>query len=148
MAGQSERPLKRKPSAARTVVRQTAVRRVLRPHHWAALLYPPLCAVLLDERYAAAVGFLTVLLFALYGWDKRSARNGGRRVPENTLHLLALLGGWPGAWLARPFFRHKTAKQPFCALFYLTVAANIAVLCWAAYSGGMPDWTADWRRGF
>ena len=37
--------------------------------------------------------------------------------PERTLHLLALLGGWPGAILARRRFRHKTMKVPFLIAF-------------------------------
>lgn len=56
------------------------------------------------------------LTFLMFGLDKRAALNERQRVPENTLQLLSLAGGWPGALLARPLFRHKTRKQPF-ALF-------------------------------
>jgi len=37
--------------------------------------------------------------FAAYGFDKRRAATGGRRVPERTLLVLALVGGWPGSIL-------------------------------------------------
>lgn len=34
------------------------------------------------------------------------------------------MGGWPGALVARRVFRHKTIKQPFRAIFWLTVVVN------------------------
>lgn len=67
---------------------------------------------------------MSVLAFALYGADKAAARSGRWRTPEATLHLVALLGGWPGALAAQRVFRHKTRKQPFRAIFWCTVAAN------------------------
>lgn len=49
---------------------------------------------------------------------------GSWRVPENTLHLLALLGGWPGALYAQQTLRHKTQKTSFRIVFWMTVLAN------------------------
>ncbi|HBH72150.1 MAG TPA: hypothetical protein DDY43_01605 [Synechococcales bacterium UBA10510] len=40
------------------------------------------------------------------------------------LHLLALLGGWPGGLIARHKLRHKTIKQPFRFIFWCTVVLN------------------------
>jgi uncharacterized membrane protein YsdA (DUF1294 family) len=71
---------------------------------------------------ASTVAFIT------YGADKRAARRTLRRVPESTLHVLALLGGWPGALVAQQVFRHKTRKQPFRAVFWLTVVVNCLAL--------------------
>lgn len=65
-----------------------------------------------------------------YFLDKSSARRGARRTPENTLHLVDLLGGWPGALVAQQQFRHKTAKQRFQSVFRVTVMANLAMLAW------------------
>jgi uncharacterized membrane protein YsdA (DUF1294 family) len=42
-------------------------------------------------------------------------------VPERTLHLLALLGGWPGAILGQRHFRHKTRKVSFLFAFWAVV---------------------------
>lgn len=42
--------------------------------------------------YAAA----SVVAFLAYGHDKSAAVRDAWRVKENTLHLFALLGGWPG----------------------------------------------------
>jgi len=77
-----------------------------------------------------ALGYLvmSVVAFVAYGIDKRAARGGGRRISEATLLILGLLGGWPGALLAQRRFRHKTRKQPFRTLFWLTVVANVALV--------------------
>lgn len=79
---------------------------------------------LLPLHYAA----LSLLTLLVYAWDKAAARRCAWRVRESTLHGLALLGGWPGAWLAQAWLRHKSRKQPFRTWFWLTVAANLAVL--------------------
>ncbi|RYG35688.1 DUF1294 domain-containing protein [bacterium] len=75
---------------------------------------------------ASSVGF-SLLAAILYGWDKSCAQTGRRRVPEATLHWVALLGGWPGAALAQMLFRHKTQKPSFRAMFFATVFLNIAL---------------------
>ncbi|MGV8333982.1 DUF1294 domain-containing protein, partial [Pseudomonas aeruginosa] len=49
----------------------------------------------------------SLLAFALYWQDKRSAARGDWRTPEVRLHLFELLGGWPGALFAQQVFRHK-----------------------------------------
>jgi uncharacterized membrane protein YsdA (DUF1294 family) len=71
--------------------------------------------------------------FGLYGLDKWAARTDRWRTAESTLHLLALLGGWPGALIAQQAFRHKTRKASFRVVFWATVALNcvaLAVLLW------------------
>ncbi|MDP1655014.1 MAG: DUF1294 domain-containing protein [Hylemonella sp.] len=72
-------------------------------------------------------GLSSLITFAVYAVDKSAARTGGRRVPERTLHLLALLGGWPGALLARQWLRHKSRKPRFSAMLWLTVLGNVAL---------------------
>lgn len=78
----------------------------------------------------AAYALLSVIAFLMYGGDKAAAEQGTWRTSESALHAVALAGGWPGALVARPFFRHKTIKQPFRTIFWLTVVANCAVLAW------------------
>jgi len=66
----------------------------------------------------------SLLSFVQYWLDKRSAQNGSRRTAENTLHLVELAGGWPGALIAQQTFRHKTRKASYQAVFWMIVAAH------------------------
>ena len=72
----------------------------------------------------------SILTYAAYAWDKRKARRDEWRTPESTLHLLDLLGGWPGGWIARRQFRHKTAKLSFRVIFWFCVALHLFVCGW------------------
>ena len=71
---------------------------------------------------------LSVASFVAYAADKSAASRGEWRTPENTLHLLALAGGWPGALLAQQFLRHKSSKQRFRQVFWATAMLNVAGL--------------------
>lgn len=75
--------------------------------------------------------------WCLYAWDKSRAELHAWRVPENTLHLVALFGGWPGAFVAQSQFRHKTRKTSFRIVFWVTVLANVGVLALVVMQGGM-----------
>ena len=68
--------------------------------------------------------------FLVYAFDKSAARKGARRTPESTLHLLSLIGGWPGAFAAQRILRHKSRKASFRFVFWLTVALNLVILAW------------------
>jgi uncharacterized membrane protein YsdA (DUF1294 family)/cold shock CspA family protein len=69
---------------------------------------------------------LSVLTLFLYAFDKSAAMSKQWRTPENTLHILSLIGGWPGALIAQQLLRHKTNKPSFIYAFWFTVAANVA----------------------
>ena len=69
-----------------------------------------------------AVNVVTILCFR---HDKLRAQTGGRRMAETDLLFLALIGGTPGAFLARHLFRHKTRKQPFSTYLMLIAAVQI-----------------------
>jgi uncharacterized membrane protein YsdA (DUF1294 family) len=86
---------------------------------------PPLWVGVLGT-YAA----ISVLAFIAYAIDKAAAVKGHWRIPENHLHLLALFGGWPGAWIAQRLLRHKTRKQPFVTIFLFTIVLNCAAVGW------------------
>ena len=84
--------------------------------------------------YLIVVVVMSVACFLAYGLDKRQARNGGRRVSERTLHLLAFLGGWPGAMIGQRQFRHKTQKVTFRIVFWILVLFHVGIVGAIAYA--------------
>ncbi len=76
----------------------------------------------------------TYLIFEL---DKKAAKNGQWRTSENSLHLLSLFGGWPGALFAQNLLRHKSKKQPFKTILWFTVVLNISAFIWTFTPSGI-----------
>ncbi len=104
---------------------------------------PPIFAVCFIAFVVGAVivGRLPVVVLALYlvaslvaffayAFDKSAASRNQWRTQESTLHLFALLGGWPGALAAQRLLRHKSAKASFQATFWVTVVLNCGALGW------------------
>jgi uncharacterized membrane protein YsdA (DUF1294 family) len=76
----------------------------------------------LDLRWAAGyVALVSLLAFWANVRDKRLAQNGEWRVSEAQLHFLELIGGWPGAWVAQRWLRHKCSKVSYQFVFWLIV---------------------------
>ena len=71
---------------------------------------------------------INVMTLFMYGADKMAARKGMRRVPEATLLVFGVTGGWPGAIVGQQLFRHKTQKQPFKSYFFISVVVSIAMM--------------------
>ena len=80
--------------------------------------------------YFAWLAGASAALFGLYGWDKRRAAGRGRRVPEVVLHGLALAGGYPGGWLGRAVFRHKTRQPVFLVVLLLATVLHGGLIFW------------------
>lgn len=76
------------------------------------------------------------ITFLLYAKDKSAAKTNRRRTPENRLHLFALIGGWPGAWVAQQLLRHKSRKRSFRVFFWVTVIINCGALVWISTPEG------------
>lgn len=74
------------------------------------------------------LALLNIGTFFVYWKDKVAAEEEAIRIREDVLHGLALLGGWPAAWLAQQVLRHKTIKRRFQALFWLTLLVHLAAL--------------------
>jgi uncharacterized membrane protein YsdA (DUF1294 family) len=90
--------------------RQTA-NKLLKPAHLSTF----------DTFAAVWFGTLNAASFLAFGCDKWKASRGRWRVPEFSLLLLALLGGWPGGLLGMKVFKHKTAKRSFQLKYVLAV---------------------------
>ncbi len=87
----------------------------------------------------AIYGGASIISVVLYWQDKRAAIAGTWRIPEEQLHLLGLIGGWPGAVIAQNIFRHKTQKKHFVSYFWFTVLLNVLIFA-AAGSIIYFDW--------
>jgi uncharacterized membrane protein YsdA (DUF1294 family) len=59
---------------------------------------------------------MSLVTFIALALDKRAAIKGNRRTPEATLHILEILGGWPGTLLAMAYVRHKNRKLSYCVV--------------------------------
>jgi uncharacterized membrane protein YsdA (DUF1294 family) len=78
----------------------------------------------------------SLITFIVYDFDKSAAKHGRRRIPESQLHWFALLGGWPGAFIAQNTLRHKSIKKAFKQVYWVTVILNIAAFCWLLNTQG------------
>ena len=74
--------------------------------------------------------FMSIATFFAYKHDKEAAQAGARRTTEFGLITLGLIGGWPGALVARHRFRHKTRKVAFRIGYWFSVGLNVAALAW------------------
>ncbi|QKT02985.1 DUF1294 domain-containing protein [Ectothiorhodospiraceae bacterium 2226] len=135
-----------RPTARPTRHRARRERRVEAPRARRAPLALPAGFVLLLGALAAwgrlpwpiviAYVILSLLAFAVYAVDKTAAMRGAWRTPERTLHLLALVGGWPGAWAAQRLLHHKSRKPGFRVRFWGTVVVNVLAVAWLLTPGG------------
>ena len=71
---------------------------------------------------------INILTFAVYGIDKRKARQGSWRISEATLLMLAVIGGTIGALLGMQVWRHKTMHLKFKYGLPLILLAQIALM--------------------
>lgn len=78
----------------------------------------------------------SAISFWVYAHDKAAAKRNAWRTRENTLHVLSLFGGWPGAFVAQRWLRHKSKKLSFQIVFWATVVVNCAGLGWLFSSSG------------
>ena len=75
--------------------------------------------------YLLVISIVAAITFAI---DKRRARKQLRRVPENVLHAMELLGG---VFIIIPMMyliRHKNRKAPYFLVTYLILAAWLVAL--------------------
>ena len=79
---------------------------------------------------------VSAITFVIYAIDKLAAKNNSQRTSENTLHILGLVGGWPGAIFAQKILRHKSKKEAFQTTFWVTVILNFLAVVWLLFSDG------------
>ena len=67
--------------------------------------------------------------------DKYKAQKGYWRIPENTLFLVALLGGGIGTLFGMYKFRHKTKKMKFIIGFPVILILEIILIIYLMIKG-------------
>ena len=75
---------------------------------------------------------INLIGFFLMFWDKRKAKKGSWRTPENTFVTVTLLGGGVGTIAGMYVFRHKTKKLKFTVglpVILITEIVLIIYLC-------------------
>lgn len=68
---------------------------------------------------------LNIFEFLMFGKDKLCAIKGWRRTPESTFHLMGFLGGFPGIFMGRKVFKHKTSKKQFYIPMWILFALQV-----------------------
>ena len=71
------------------------------------------------------IAVINVITFFTMWLDKKKAKKGKWRIKENTLLMLALLGGGIGGILGMYTFHHKTQKARFVIGFPLILICQI-----------------------
>lgn len=73
---------------------------------------------------------MSLLTFAMYGWDKHLAVYNKTRIPELILLLFAFLGGAFGALCGMILFKHKTLHKKFliCVPIFLFIQLVIDII--------------------
>lgn len=98
-----------------------------------------LMSVLIGRLPVLVVGIyvgMSLIAFIAYAIDKSAAQNDRWRTQESTLHMLSLIGGWPGAFLAQTKLRHKSSKTEFKSVYWFTVLLNLGGLFWLHTENG------------
>lgn len=92
--------------------------------------------------YLVIVAGLSATTFLMYGLDKFLAKadENQTRTPELIFHILALLGGFPGAWLGMLIWRHKTNRREHALLWLVLILSTGLHLLLAFYLFSRPGW--------
>ncbi len=71
---------------------------------------------------------INLMTFFVMWLDKRKAKKGKWRIPENTLLLFVILGGGIGGIAGMYVFHHKTQKAKFVIGFPVILICEILLL--------------------
>lgn len=75
--------------------------------------------------YIISISLISIIIF---GFDKLSAKAKLRRVPEDVLLVLALLGGSGAIVLGEPLFNHKISNPGFNRALYIILGIQIVFI--------------------
>ncbi len=75
-------------------------------------------------------GLMGLVSFVLYADDKSRAKQGAWRIPEKTLILSDLAGGWIGGFIAQRRLNHKVSKSSYQGTFWLVAVMHYIFWLW------------------
>ncbi|WP_104163553.1 DUF1294 domain-containing protein [Cryobacterium sp. N22] len=133
MGSRTEQSTRVRPAGQRAPARRAPSRRTSRAARYLPILlfvagYLVVNALLPIPLWVAGIYLAaSIVCFIFYAVDKSAATAGRWRVPEATLLLWGVVGGWPGAIVAQQTLRHKTQKASFRSVFWFTVIVNLIV---------------------
>ena len=104
------------------------------------VLYLPLYVSAQLPVYFAWLAGVSLTTLIYYGLDKglSQIQRFTVRVPELILNLLALAGGFAGAWLGMAIWRHKTNVRRHWGMFLILVVSTLlhgALIYWTVVGG-------------
>lgn len=93
---------------------------------------------------------MSIVSCLAYAADKQAAKDKRWRVSDGQFHLVAIMGGWPGAIIAQHLFNHKKSKLRFRRWFWATVMLNCLVVAFTITPWGRPylDTVATFIKDF
>lgn len=92
---------------------------------WSTLWLRAVFSGIVSWNWLAALAALNLWTLLVYRHDKRAALRGAWRISEAHLNTLAVLGGWPAAYVAQVLFRHKTRKPRFQLIYWNAALLNL-----------------------
>jgi uncharacterized membrane protein YsdA (DUF1294 family) len=91
--------------------------------------------MLLVVYFLLCVNVLGVLLVA---WDKAMSKLSMSRVPEKSILMVYLAGGWIGGLLSQYLFSHKTKKESFKSKAKVAIVSSVLIclaVLWVSLEG-------------
>ena len=88
----------------------------------------------LRQRLKECTMFLSAITYRIYVVDKQNfiasqqGEPGIQQIANRHLHLLGLIGGWPGAWIGQRVAQFKTRKARFIAMRIVSFLVHLLVL--------------------
>ncbi|GEM_PF-83552 len=87
-------------------------------------------AFLLFLLYFIAINIISYFIMSI---DKKRARKGKQRIPENVIFSLSILGGGAGIVVAMNRVRHKRKKRSFTVGMPIITTLNVIVFVFLIY---------------
>jgi len=76
----------------------------------------------------------SIVTYGTYAADKDAAVEGRWRVANLTLHVLGLIGGWPGAWMGQQVLRNKNRQPTFQVMLFLSISLHLLLVSGLAFA--------------